>query len=207
VGAPGLNEAERGEQIAIVQLEVDRLKRLFDNLMAMASVDAQALHAQLEWVHPIDIVDAARQQARGPLAGHPVTVVDQCDGVVFHLDPLLTSAALAHVLENAAGYSPDGAAIDLDLLAGRDGLTICVRDRGPGLRADERERIFDRFFRGTASATERFSSGMGLSITRGLLQTQQGQISAGNHPDGGAIFRLTIPAAPRDVADVSTGAA
>jgi two-component system sensor histidine kinase MtrB len=85
-------------------------------------------------------------------------------------------------------------------------LIVSVRDHGPGLPANELDRIFDRFYRGTGTAPNQFSSGMGLAITRGLLAIQGGRIHAANHPDGGAIFTLEVPAASRVVAEAEADA-
>jgi signal transduction histidine kinase len=74
------------------------------------------------------------------------------------------------------------------------------------LPPDELDRIFDRFYRGTGTAPNQFSSGMGLAITRGLLAIQGGQIRADNHPDGGAVFTLKVPAASRVVAEAEAEA-
>ena len=79
-------------------------------------------------------------------------------------------------------------------------LAFTVRDHGPGLPPGDRDRIFDRFYRGAGAAPNQFSSGMGLAITRGLLAIQGGRIRADNHPDGGAVFTLEVPAASRIVA-------
>ena len=201
IGDAGLSDDERREQIAIVRTEVDRLKRLFDNLIAMASVETHAMSAELDWVHPVDVVEAARLQVRAALAAHPIEVNDASDGRVAHLDPRLTSAALAHVLENAAAYSPSGEPIAVNTRCDRGGLEITVRDRGPGLDGEELTRVFERFYRGSAGAGEKFSSGMGLAIARGLLALQGGGITAGNHPERGAVFRLSIPAATRSADD------
>jgi len=201
IGAPGLTDDARREQIAIVLAELERLRRLFDNLMAMASLETRAIDADLEWVHPSDIVDAARQQARALLLSHAVESTSDDAARLVQLDPRLTSAALVHVLENAAIYSPADAPIAIHSRSDADGLRIAVRDHGPGLPAGEIERVFDRFYRGSAAAANRFSSGMGLAIARGLITMQGGRITAENHRDGGAVFTLFVPAATRTDAD------
>lgn len=203
IGAEGLSEQERREQIAIVQTELERLKRLFDNLMAMASVETRAIDADLEWVHPTDIVDAARQPLRAVLIPHSVVVNSDDPDRVVHLDPRLTSSALTHVIENAAIYSPIGSLISIDAHCDGAGLQIAVRDRGPGLPPGEIERVFDRFYRGSAAASNRFSSGMGLAIARGLVAMQGGSITAANHPEGGAVFTIAVPAPSKAAADLA----
>lgn len=206
LGIPGLSEDDRREQMRIVQTELLRLKRLFDSIVDMASLDARSISAELEWVHPSDIVEAACQQTEAALASHKIDVRDQSADQVVHLDPRITAAALAHVLENAAMYSPASSPIAIDARVSPDRVIIAVRDHGPGLRADEIDRIFERFYRGTAMTQNQFSSGMGLAITRGLVAIQGGRISAANHPEGGAIFTLEIPAASRVAAEMALDA-
>ena len=199
----GLSDTERREQREIVQTEFDRLQRLFDNVIEMASVEALEMHAELEWVHPIDIVDAGCTQAAVALGSRTIEVRDSTDRLV-HLDPRFTSAALAHVLENAAAYSPASTPVVVDARIVAETLVLAVRDRGPGLPPQDVDRIFERFYRATgATAPNRFGSGMGLAITRGLLEIQGGRITAANHPDGGALFTLEIPAATRAAAEVA----
>lgn len=191
-----LSAAERREQLQLVHAELDRLKQLFDNVIDMASVETRAMSTELEWVPPADIVDAARGQVKEKLAHHRLEVTGEVDHRLVHLDPRLTSAALAHVLENAAAHSPAGSPISVDVGLTDEQLTIVVRDRGPGLPPHDLDRIFERFYRGS-SAHDRFGSGMGLAIARGLLTIQGGSIAAANHAEGGAVFTVRIPASTR----------
>jgi signal transduction histidine kinase len=80
-----------------------------------------------------------------------------------------TIAALAHVLENAAQYSPPGTPIAVSARVSPDGLELHVRDRGPGIAEADLPRRFDRFYRGTESRRRVAGTGMGLSIARGML--------------------------------------
>ena len=201
LGTPGLSDEERREQLRLVQTELARLKRLFDSIIDMASVETRSLTAELEWVHPADIVEAACQHAETPLRSREIDVRDESGDHVVHLDPRITSAALAHVLENAAMYSPVSTPISIQISVTGEHLVVAVHDRGSGLPPGELDRIFDRFYRGSGTAPNQFSSGMGLAITRGLLAIQGGQIRADNHPDGGAVFTLKVPAASRVVAE------
>jgi signal transduction histidine kinase len=149
----------------------------------------------------VDIVDAALAHVRQALAGHPVVVEAGGDREV-ELDPRLTSAALSHLLENAARYSPDGGRI---VVAGRvegDGLHLSVTDQGPGLEPSEIEHVFDRWYRGTAGRRTAHGTGMGLTIARGLLAAAGGSASAENAPGAGARFSLTVPGPVRRTASV-----
>lgn len=189
-------EGERREQGDLVLAEVARLTRLFDNILEMARIDAGPAAGDPRWVHPAEIFEAAKDQVEYALQGHPIELVAASDAPIW-IDPRPTASALAHLLENAAQYSAPGAPVVTRMSVSADGLAIAVRDRGPGISDDERPRLFERFYRGSASRDRHAGTGMGLSIVRGILGTQGGRVWAENCPDGGAVFSMTVPPAPR----------
>jgi K+-sensing histidine kinase KdpD len=190
------SDEERREQLDVVASEVARLNRLFQNIVDMARIETGAVVPAPEWVHLVDIVDASLQRAAQALAKHPLDLQLDVAGAV-QVDPRLTAAALAHVLENAGQYAPPGTPITV---SGRfDGveLSLAVRDRGHGIAQEDLQYLFEHFYRGSGAGRRSFGTGMGLAIARGLLVAQGGQIRAENHPDGGARFTMTIPSAFR----------
>jgi len=195
--ASWLSEDERREQSDVVLTEVERLTRLFEDILDMARLDAGAVSTDVQWAHPQQIVDAAREQVEHSLRHHSVEAIVESD-VLVRLDPRLTAAALAHLLDNAARYSPPGRPIAVTAGLSGGELIIVVRDRGPGIATADLPRVFDRFYRGTQSMGVS-GTGMGLSIARGLLAVERGRIWAENHPEGGAQFTIAVPAAEKPV--------
>jgi two-component system sensor histidine kinase KdpD len=188
-----LADADRREQSDLILAEVERLNRLFQNILEMARIDAGAVAAEVRWVNPSEIFEAARDQVEHALRQHRLDVASESE-VLVRLDPRLTASALAHLLENAAQYSPPGSAIDLSLSVSSEGLAITVRDRGPGIAPADLPHVFDRFYRGTDAKHRASGTGMGLSIARGMLAAERGRIWAENRPDGGAQFTIVVPA-------------
>jgi two-component system sensor histidine kinase KdpD len=193
-----LPDDERRAQAAAAIAELDRLTRLFQNILDMARIDADAIQVERQWVTAADVVDAASAYVRHALSGHALRV-DADAAVQVHIDPRLISMALSHVLENAAQYSPRGKEIIVHARIEGDGLRISVTDDGPGLDAAELDRLFERFYRGRAARGAAFGTGMGLSITRGLLSAAGGRIWAENVPGRGARFTMAVPGAVRAV--------
>jgi two-component system, OmpR family, sensor histidine kinase KdpD len=200
--ASWLKETDRREQSDVIRGEVERLQRLFQNILDMARIDA-GVAADRRWVHPSEIVAAAREQVDVALRRHPVDVEVESD-VAVQLDPRLTAAALAHTLENAAQYSPAGSPIAVKVGVTADGLVISVRDRGPGIAATDLSHLFDRFYRGAASKGRIAGTGMGLSIARGMLAAEGGRIWVENCRDGGAQFTIAVPAQQKSAATLES---
>ena len=195
--ASWLTADARVEQTDLILEEVERLTRLFQNILDMARIDAGAIAAESRWVHPSEIVAAAREQVEQTLRSHKLDVSFDPD-VPVRLDPRLTATALAHVLENAAQYSPAGSTISVRASITSEGLVVEVRDQGPGIAPADLSHLFDRFYRGAAAKTHMSGTGMGLAIARGLLAVERGRIWAENGPGGGAQFTILVPATTRE---------
>jgi K+-sensing histidine kinase KdpD len=193
--ASWLADADRREQADVVLTEVQRLTRLFEDILDMARIDAGAVSTEPQWVHPPQIVEAARENVGRALRQHRLEVSAAAD-VLVRLDPRLTTAALAQLIENAVRYSPDGSVIDVSIRVADGELVIAVRDRGRGIAPEDLPRLFDRFYRG-APARGTTGTGIGLSIARGLLAVEHGRVWAENCVDGGARFTIAVPADSR----------
>lgn len=195
---PTLADDERRNQAQIARQEIDRLNRLFQDILDMARIDAAGIAAERQWVTASDIVDAALANAGGLLASRTLEIHADAATAV-QVDPRLTSSALSHLLENAAAYSPAGAPIEVGGGVTDDGLRLSVRDHGPGLNPHELEHLFDRFYRGESARRASAGTGMGLAITRGLLAAEGGRVWGENADGGGARFTIVVPAAGRPV--------
>jgi two-component system sensor histidine kinase KdpD len=198
LNADWLDDQGRREQAAIVLEEAGRLNRIFDDIVDMARIETHAIDAEPEWVQPSEIVEAAAHQAATAIASHDLRVTTTSEPVLVRVDPRLMSAALAHLLENAGQYSPEGGAIEVSAETTDGELRIAVGDRGHGIDARDLDRIFERGYRGDEARQRRYGTGMGLAITRGLLAAMGGRAWASNRAGGGAVFSISVPAARRD---------
>jgi signal transduction histidine kinase len=100
---------------------------------------------------------------------------------------------LRQLLSNAVKYSPPETTVAISARHVDDAVSICVRDFGPGIPADELDSIFQRFYRGKHTQDSIPGTGMGLSIARDIVIAHHGKLRVENTPEGGAQFSFTLP--------------
>jgi two-component system sensor histidine kinase KdpD len=131
------------------------------------------------------------QNLKSPLEGHPVGLDLPPDLPLLRLDFRLMEHALSNLLLNAAAYTPLGSPIRVGIRTGAGRLILTVSDQGPGLPPEDLERVFDKFYRVPGSPAG--GTGLGLFITRSLVQAHGGEVRASNQAAGGAAFSIELP--------------
>lgn len=178
-----------------VRTATDRLDRVVGNLLHQSRLEAGRLIAQLDWCDARDIIGAARQSVGDSLRDRPLQIQVPVDMPLFKADFVLLAQCLANLLNNAVIHTPAGTAIEV--IAGIDRSSsrvfLAVRDHGPGIAADVRPKLFQKFSRGAVGAG---GLGLGLSIVRGFMIAQHGEVVADSPPAGGALFTLLLPQSP-----------
>jgi two-component system, NtrC family, sensor histidine kinase HydH len=158
-----------------------RLETLTSDLLSFA----RSGPAELTAVDPVELM---RSAARDVFGDDVVDVDDVSAPAQWLLDVGRVRQAVVNLLDNARQISPPGAPPSLRVAQRADHLVFEVRDFGPGLPAGREARIFDAFFTTRANGT-----GLGLAIASRVAESHGGEITAANHADGGAVFRLIIP--------------
>jgi signal transduction histidine kinase len=168
--------------------EADRLRELVDGLLALARADAGS-----EASARVDASALMRErvEAWSPLADeHGVTLVAELDGPLpAHAAPGRVAQVLDNLLANALEASPRGGTVTLSAAAVPSWVELHLRDEGPGLSREQRERAFDRFWR---AGSGEGGSGLGLAIVKRLVTADEGEVELGEAPGGGvdAVVRL-----------------
>ena len=186
-GQPAVRQALAEE----IRGAAERLNRLVENLLDMTRLDSGRLKAHLDWCDVNDLISVALQRARPMLARHEVVEDIAPNLPLARLDFVLMEQALANLLQNAAMHTPPGTRVRLTAKVDGTDLLLSVSDRGPGLPPDALKRVFEKFYR--APGAPAGGVGLGLSITRGLVEAQGGTISAENRANGGARFTIRLP--------------
>jgi signal transduction histidine kinase len=128
------------------------------------------------------------------LRGHDVRIRPPGPLPDVDADPVRFEQILTNLLSNAAKYGDPGGAIELALRPLDGVVEVSVTNQGPGLRADETERLFQRFYRAErARVAEREGLGLGLYIAKGLVEAHGGQIAVESKPEGPTRFSFTLP--------------
>jgi two-component system sensor histidine kinase KdpD len=210
---PGLllSDDDRATLLRTTEEETDRLTRLVTNLLDMSRIQAGALVPHTS-ATPLDELIGAVAGRLSPMLGDHRLTVDIPDGLpLADVDYLLVEQVLSNLLENAARYTPAGTAVTVraTAVAGGDEVEVAVVDHGPGVAEEERERIFDQFYRLRAEGRGPLGTGMGLAIVKGIVEAHGGRIEVEATPGGGATFALRLPVAPESTLpdDAEAGAA
>lgn len=188
------DEALRADLLREARLATSRLNRLVGNLLDQTRLETGALRPRLDWCDPRDVVNAALSAARDALETHPLDISLPDDLPPVSADFALTEQALVNLLINAAHHTPSGTPVFVSAGIDRGGTRafFTIADRGPGLPPALKERLFKKFERGDAARAG--GLGLGLSIVRGFITAQGGEVVLGENPGGGgAVFTLYLP--------------
>lgn len=180
----------RAETLRDLGAGLERATHLVEQLLAMARLDANPAAGRIE---PVDLLSLARtvvaEQAAiadarnldlGLLPGESVAVAG---------DPAELRTLLDNLVDNALRYTPGGGRVDVAVRRTETGAVLAVRDTGPGIPPAERERVFDRFYRGATAAAP--GSGLGLSIVQRIADRHRAQVCLGE-PEDGPGLRITV---------------
>jgi two-component system sensor histidine kinase KdpD len=170
----------------------ERLQRLVENLLDMTRIESGMLHPKRDLCDAEDIIGTVLRRV-APLEGsHPVEVKVAPGTQPIVCDQVLLVQALANIVHNAFVYAPNHTPIEvMARQVGSTEVELTVRDRGPGLPKENPQAVLGKFYRHAPEKTG--GIGLGLSIAKGFIELQGGTITATNHPEGGAVFKVTMP--------------
>lgn len=185
----------------IISEEVSRLTRLIENLLAMARIEAGELRLSKKWESVPELCQNVLDRCAALIRYHDVNVELSESLPPVIMDSRLIAEALSNLVENAAKYSPPGTRILLKARMKGDELIISVTDHGPGVAPEDRNRLFEKFYRGT-NQQNGGGTGMGLAIARGIIEAHQGRIWFESTPDNGATFAFSLKVIRETLAEV-----
>lgn len=181
-------------RIDAIATEARRLNRLLADMLDLARIESGALHLTLEPVQVGDAVAAAAERLKRTAPDRKVEWDPKESAVSVLADWTSLGQVFDNLLDNANRFAPAATPISVRVNQDEPGrVVIRVIDRGPGVPADMRDRLFNRFVRGPTDAGD--GTGLGLSITRGLVEAHAGSIILEDSTPGETTFRFTLPRA------------
>ena len=177
--------------------ETSRLSHLVSDLQELWRAEARQLPLSLTTVDATELLRAGRERfaAQAREGGVELRLDVPPGSLALRADRERLGQVLDNLVSNAIRFSPDGAVVTLDARVDGDEIVLAVADRGPGLTAEQRERVFERFYRVDPSRSRALGgSGIGLAIARALTDAMGGRIWAESAGPGlGSTFRVALP--------------
>jgi len=190
-----LDEDVRRDLMRTIVDESERLNRLVANLLSMTKLESGELALQRLPEDMAELIDNSIRALSHPSASARIGVRLPSELPAVDVDAILIEQALINLLENALRYAPSGSPIEVEAHdAGEAGVLVRVIDHGPGIRLEERQKVFEKFFRGSGSKRDG-GAGLGLTICRAAIVAHHGRIRALETPGGGATVEFTLPRA------------
>ncbi|HUE75497.1 MAG TPA: GAF domain-containing protein [Chloroflexota bacterium] len=180
------------QALLAIDQQSSKLARLVTQLLEVSRIEAGRLALEPVSTDLSRLVESIVETTRGSSAEHEIVAVVPPEVIVV-ADALRLEQVLTNLLDNAIKYSPTGGRIDVEVSAtGDETVRIAVRDHGIGVPVEHHKRIFDRFYQ--AHADDYYSGmGLGLYVSRQIVDLHGGRITVESPPDGGSRFVVVLP--------------
>ncbi|MBI5163457.1 MAG: sensor histidine kinase KdpD [Magnetospirillum sp.] len=191
-----LDGASRRDLTQTIQDEAERLNRFVQNLLDMTKLGSGALKPRVDWVDLNDVVAAAVKRTERLARHHSIRVDIDPRMPLLCLDAVLMEQVFFNLLDNACKYAPPNTPVKVWALRTPERISIEVADQGPGIPPEDRDKVFDMFYRIQSGDSQIAGTGLGLAICRGIVEAHGGTIKAepGLHGTGTCIIiHLPLP--------------
>jgi signal transduction histidine kinase len=187
------DEDSRHEFLCIIDQESDRLTELIGNLLDMSRVEAGTLRVEPESTDLQPIIEETAAEFQVMTHRHQIRVHLPPSLPQVQADPRRVRQVLRNLVENAVKYSPEGGAITIAAEVKESYIEIRTADQGLGIEPEHLDRIFDRFYQVDSASTRKVGgAGLGLSITKAIVEAHDGQIWAESKVGEGSTFYFTL---------------
>ncbi len=190
----------RNELIAIVDEESDRLNLLVERATEMGRLDGRQVQMTFSSTDIADVIERAKRDCASAHPRHPVLIAPMVAIPKVWADGEFIQKVLCNLIENAAKYSPEHTPITVSARVEGQAVSVAVADRGYGIEPGEQSFIFERFYRARNPNEHISGSGMGLAISRAILDAHEGTIDVTSQPGSGSVFTFTLPFAENAMA-------
>ncbi|MGA8025990.1 MAG: ATP-binding protein [Bryobacteraceae bacterium] len=193
----GVPEEQRQDLLHVIQEEAGGLRRMVDEAIHLARIDAKRLKLECRPAKVDDLVEVTIRSLGERARSHRIECEIPGDLPHVFADRELVMQALKQLLDNALKYTPAGSIVTVSAREANGLVSISVRDRGKGLTELEQGRVFNKFYRGRYDRSAVQGTGMGLAIAKEILEAHGGFIAVDSQVGQGSRFTIGLPAAER----------
>jgi signal transduction histidine kinase len=188
----------RRHYLGIVDAQARRLAALLEDFLDVQRIEHSGLELATEKVDLAALLDEQAELYAAQSPKHKVEVNLEERPLLVRGDPHRLAQVVGNLLSNAIKYSPDGGTVELAAERSGSDVRVIVRDEGRGIPQDQHERIFTKFFRGDAGATGITGTGLGLAVSREIVEAHGGSIGFASDPRIGSTFWIELPEETED---------
>lgn len=189
-------EEEYREALQVVAEQTRRLSRIVNDMFMLARADAGQYPLRKRTLYLNDLLEEVARAGAVLASDRRASVkLTNLPEAVFHGDEDLLRQMLLNLVDNAVKFTPSDGAVTLSLERRKDEYLVSVADIGPGIPAEARHHIFERFYRADRARTraEDGGAGLGLAIARWIARAHDGDIELGDSGDTGTKFIIHLP--------------
>jgi two-component system sensor histidine kinase KdpD len=195
-------ERTRSDLLSSIQEEAERLSRFVGNVLDMTRLEAGVLKTRAEWTDPLELIENVRDRVEKRAASHEISVTAPAALPAIEVDPVLLEQALVNVIDNALIHTPAGSRIEIGSTHAGSTVRLWVEDSGAGVDPAELKQIFDKFYR-PAGSGHAAGLGLGLAITKALVEAMDGTVSASGAANGESGLRIEFAFRATSVSEVA----
>jgi signal transduction histidine kinase len=188
--------AEAKDMLATIHAEAVRLTETINRYLDIARLEAGAQSLRKTNIDLAQLIDDCVNRHKPVAAERGITIVLEVSPALSLLsaDAQLLTQAINNLLSNAIKYSPDGSQVSVEAKGDDDRVLITVHDHGPGIPAEEHERVFEKFYRlERDAASEVVGTGLGLSLVKEIVEKHGGLVRVESASGGGSVFTIELP--------------
>jgi signal transduction histidine kinase len=189
---PSRDEGEYREALVAIAQQTTRLTRLVDDMLVLARADGGGYPMVMTSVDLAAVVNECVRELSARAEEKGIRVHTSLEPLTLTGDEALLRRMLSNLVGNALTYTAEGGSVDISLARADGRLTLSVADTGPGIREEDRERVFERFVR-LDPARAAGGAGLGLAIARWVAEAHGGTVRVVSSGSNGTVFAASLP--------------